>query len=85
MRWIARNESGEIVDISDVANWRPSSMQHMVLFWLLLAEPDSPSIKGIGGCLASDEINLNGTDWLIPFVMGTTNIANIPTDKNIYP
>ncbi|MGP1203484.1 DNA translocase FtsK [Serratia sp. CY40304] len=81
LRWIARNESGEIVDISDVANWRPSSMQHMVLFWLLLAEPDSPSIKGIGGCLASDEIKLNGTHWLIPFVMGTTNVANIPTDK----
>ncbi|CAI0994966.1 DNA translocase FtsK [Serratia quinivorans] len=82
LRWIARSESGAIIESSDVAHWRPSSVQHMVLFWLLLAEPDSPSIKGIGGCLATEEIKLAGTQWLDPFVTGTTTVANIPVDKS---
>lgn len=78
VRWVAYGASGEILDASDVSLWSPLSISHLALFWFLMTDVDSPSISGVGGFVASEEMRLSGDQWIDPFVARVAGISSIP-------
>lgn len=67
-----------VVDTIDNLQWKPESMEHLAMFWLLVADPESPIFQGLGNLKASEEMLLNRTDWIKPFVQRHLSLQVIP-------
>ena len=78
VKWVAWNAEGRKLNESEVVLWSPPSIPHLALFWMLMVEENSPIFKGVGGCIASQEMVDRGDQWFAPFVERNSPISAIP-------
>jgi len=74
------NDSAQLLDSIDLI-WKPVSINHLAMFWLLIATESSPIYTKLGGCQASDEMLRARTDWITAFTSLTSDLSTIPEAK----
>lgn len=72
------DSAGQLLDVVENLLWKPSSTTHLAMFWLLVADDESPVFRGLGGCRATEEMLLAGSDWMDPFVARIAELSGIP-------
>lgn len=69
---------GDVLEIEDKVGWLPGEFEHLALFWLLCAEPDSPAFRTIGTLVVAPPPE--GTDWLAPVIRRTVALEAFRPD-----
>ncbi len=81
LKLTAFNERDAVVHSIDNLQWQPESVAHLAMFWLLIADPESPVFQGFGNLKASEEMLLDRTEWIRPFVQKFSSLQTIvPAD-----
>lgn len=78
LRFVFKDVTGRIIEVVEQLEWHPPAIQHLALFWLLAAAPESPGFAD-AGTLCLQHVG-DAAHWLTSLVSRQSDLKELTLD-----